>query len=343
MQKNNGIALKFVKYILSFLFAFFIIYLLFRNQDPVELFREISEVKIGWVMLSMVFGAWSYIIRGLRWIVLIEALGYKSSKKNSIISVSVGYFTNLFIPRAGELSRCTTLNQTEDIPINKLFGTILIERVIDVIFLFSFMILTLLLKFPDIISLYNRVQEQSDGRNNYYKILLFLSVILLLIILYHFLKKRIKRLSFYKQVKDFFVGLKEGFKSINNIKRKSTFWVQTFSIWIMYFLMTYVCFFCMDDTSRLGISDGLFLLVLGGVGMLIPTPGGIGSYHVIVMIGLTVLGVGFINLDSTIVDYNPALLFPTIMHAAQTLVAIIMGLISLGLIFTAKKKKYGSP
>mgnify|MGYP003861030813 FL=1 len=111
----------------------------------------------------MVFGGWAYVSRGLRWIALIDALGYTSTKLNSVAAVSVGYFTNMFIPRAGEIARCTSLNQTEKIPVDKLFGTIIIERVIDFIFLFSLIFLTIILKFNDIFKFYTTLQNQQNG------------------------------------------------------------------------------------------------------------------------------------------------------------------------------------
>jgi uncharacterized membrane protein YbhN (UPF0104 family) len=94
----------------------------------------------------------------------------------------------------------------------------------------------------------------------------------------------------------------------------------------------------MAETAHLTASDGLFLLILGGIGMVIPTPGGIGSYHAIVMIGLSVLGVGDVFFEEGRNLSNPALLFPTIIHTAQTLVAIIMGSIGLLILFLSKKK-----
>jgi|TARA_B110000008_G_scaffold90749_1_gene93001 uncharacterized membrane protein YbhN (UPF0104 family) len=94
----------------------------------------------------------------------------------------------------------------------------------------------------------------------------------------------------------------------------------------------------MEETSNLTAGDGLFLLVLGGIGMVIPTPGGIGSYHAIMMIGLSVLGVGTIYLGEGGDPSNPALLFPTIVHIAQTLVALITGSIGLLILFLSKKK-----
>ena len=340
---KDSLLLNILKYSVSFVFAFAIIYILFQHQNPVKLFEEIQKVEMGWVFLSMIFGAWAYVSRGLRWIVLIDALGYKSSKINSIASVSVGYFTNLFIPRAGEISRCTALNQAEKIPGDKLFGTILIERVIDFIFLFALIILAFFLKLDDLLKFFSTLQaHQTDGNAENSKILILLSITTIGIAGFFLLKKWMKNSVFYQKILGFFDGLKEGFKSIKKMKRKSVFWIHTFSIWIMYFLMTYICFFSMSETSGLTVGDGLFLLVLGGIGMVIPTPGGIGSYHAIVMIGLAVLGVGFINLNPPEGEINPALVFPTVVHVAQTFVAIIMGSISLFILFLTKKKKHES-
>ena len=335
---NKKTLYKIVKYIASLGFAFGILFFLFKNQDPVQLLAEIQKVDSKWVLLSMIFGGWAYVSRGLRWIVLIEALGYSSTKLNSIAAVSVGYFTNMFIPRAGEIARCTSINQTEKIPVDKLFGTIIIERVIDFIFLFSLIFLTIILKFNDILKFYTTLQAQQNIGVGGNKLLVLLLIVLIGGAIFFFLKRWLKNSKFYEKVLAFIEGLKEGFKSIKNIKRKSAFWGHTFSIWIMYFLMTYVCFSCMKETSHLNAGDGLFLLMLGGIGMVIPTPGGIGSYHAIVMIGLSVLGVGKVYLGEGGDPTNPALIYPTIVHVAQTLVAIIMGSIGVLILFLSKKK-----
>ena len=341
IQSNKNIPLVILKYIASLSFAGLIIYILFRNQDPVALVEKILEVEFGWVILSMIFGGWAYVNRGIRWIVLINALGYKSSKINSVSAVSVGYFTNMFIPRAGEISRCTALNKVEKIPVDKLFGTILVERLLDFVFLIILFLLILILKFDLILQFFTALGLQSSGSvpSSSTKYYVLVAVLLFCGLAYYLLKKWIVTTIFYEKITEFIDGLKEGFKSIKKMKRKSFFWFHTFSIWIMYFLMTYVCFQAIPETSHLSISDGLFLLVLGGIGMVIPTPGGVGSYHAIVMIGLSVLGVGTIVLSENGDPSNPALLFPTIVHIAQTLVAIIMGFIGLLVLFLSKKKQ----
>lgn len=328
---------KWLKYLTSLAFGLTIIFFLFKNQDPIKLIEEIQKVDVKWVFLSMIFGGWAIVNRGLRWVVLINALGYKSSKRNAIASVAILYFTNLFLPRAGEITRCTSLNQAEKIPVDKLIGTILIERVIDFLFLFGLMSLTIILKFNDILKFYIAIQSQTTKDSNNKNTITILIIISILVLSFLLLKKWLKRSNLYEKITSSIKGLKEGFNSIKNIKQKSTFWFHTFSIWIMYFLMTYICFFSMDETSILTLSDGIFLLVLGGVGMIIPTPGGIGSYHAIVMIGLSVLGIGTISFGISSNTSNPALLFPTIIHAGQTLMAIILGLIGLIILFLSKK------
>lgn len=336
MKKNTFLSI--IKYFVSLAIAFGILYFLFKNQDPIQLFQEIKKVDGKWVLFSMIFGAWAIINRGLRWIVLIDALGYKASKKNSIAAVAILYFTNLFIPRGGEISRCTALSKAEKVPVDKLFGTILIERTIDFVFLFGLIFLTLLLKLNEISKFYFAVQAQQTSSTNDKNLIFLLLILLVFILSFIGFKKRIKKSRLYTKILKFFVGLKEGFVSIKKMKQKTTFWFHTLSIWIMYFLMTYICFFSISETAHLTLADGLFILILGGIGMVIPTPGGIGSYHAIVMIGLSVLGVGTASFGTNNDTSNPALLFPTIVHAGQTLMAIIMGLIALLILFLSKKK-----
>ena len=333
---NNSFVTKIIKYLFSILLTLIIIYFLFKHQDPIALVNELKKVDFNWIVLSMIFGALAYVSRGLRWKIMLEAIDYKTSNINNIAAVSIGYFTNLFVPRAGEITRCTALNQKEKIPLNKLFGTIIVERVIDFMALIFLLLFTIISQHKIIKDFYLAIKNQNSETNS--KILLFFASFIILILIIFLLKKQIKKLSFYEKIKQFIDGLKEGFKSVGNIKNKTHFWIHTFIIWLMYFLMTYVCFFSMSETNHLSLIDGVFILVLGGIGMVIPTPGGIGSYHAVVMIGLAVLGVGYISFGSESTSANPALIFPTIVHIAQTLVAIIMGVISLLILFIINNK-----
>ena len=130
---------KILKYILFFGIGVLLLFLAFKNQNPSELISQLKNVNYTWVLLSMAFGFIAIISRGIRWVILLKNMNYKSSTLNSIYSVAIGYFTNLAIPRAGEVTRCTSLSEVEKIPFNKLFGTIILERTID------FLILTFLI------------------------------------------------------------------------------------------------------------------------------------------------------------------------------------------------------
>ena len=334
---NKKSIINILKVVFSITFVILILnYFFGKNSESLQ--RDLLKVDYVYVFMSMVFGGLAYVSRGLRWIILIDAIGYKTSKTNSVSAVSIGYFTNLFIPRAGEISRCTALNKSDDIPVDKLFGTILIERVLDFVFLIAFIIISFLWKSTEIARTINEYQKLDSAEGSNAKLIILL-VLLISVVMTYIFRNKIKQLSFYQKILNFIEGLREGFMSIKKMKNKSIFWFHTFSIWIMYFLMTYICFYSIPETSHLGISDGLFLLVLGGIGMVIPAPGGIGSYHLIVMIGLVALQIEGGSLSiKPYDDYNPAMLFPFVIHTAQTFVAIVMGATGILMLFRGKKK-----
>ena len=139
--------IKWAKYIFFLFLGIGLAYLAFKNQDPKTLISQLKDVNYSWVLASIVFGFIAIVSRGLRWVILLKNLNYSTGKLNSIYAVAIGYFTNIAVPRAGEITRCTSLNQTENIPIDKLFGTIILERAIDFIFLIGLSLLVLILKF----------------------------------------------------------------------------------------------------------------------------------------------------------------------------------------------------
>ena len=317
--------LKTLKYILFLLISSVLMYLAFKDQNISEIISKLSTVKYEWLIISILFGALAFASRGLRWIYLINALGYKASKKNSINSVAVGYLTNILIPRAGEISRCTSMQQVERIPFDKLFGTIILERVIDFAILITLILTTLLYKFKEINVFFKEVFGESSGNIFSNPILLFLIGFVLVIFIF---KKQIKKLSFFEKIIKVLNGLKDGFSSLKKINNKTPFILHTILIWAMYILMTYVCFFAIEETKHLNLFDGIYITVIGGLGMVVPSQGGIGSYHLAVKLGLVGIGIGV----------QPALLFAFAVHTAQTLMAIVFGIISSLLLISHKKK-----
>ncbi len=320
-------SLKWLKYVVFILLSVGLMYLAFKNQNPKSLLAQLKDVEYSWVWLSVSFGALAIVSRAYRWVILLDNLGFSASKLNSIYAVSIGYFTNIAIPRAGEITRCTSLNQTEDIPVDKLFGTIILERAIDFIILISLVVLTLMLKFSLVIELMSTLFE-GYTINPLPTLITLATLTVICVMVYNIFKEKIKVSPFLLKVKSFLTGVGEGFKSIKGLKYKTGFWLHTFIIWLMYLLMTYVCFFSISATSMLDLADGLYTMVIGGFGMVAPVQGGIGAYHYIVKTGLVLLD---ISEDS-------ALLFATVVHTAQTLMTLAFGGISILMVFLSNKK-----
>lgn len=317
---------KIIKYILFISVSSVLMYFAFKDQNLVEIVSKLKNIEYSWLLLSMGFGAIAIISRGVRWIYLIKALGYNSSIKNSVNSVAVGYLTNILIPRAGEISRCTSLQQVEKIPFNKLFGTIILERVIDFAILISLILVSFLYKYQEINSFFGEILGSSNESLLTNPILVFLIIFSLILYL---LRNQIKKLKYYEKIKSLVSGVKEGFISLKNLDHKTPFIMHTILIWLMYLLMTYVCFFAIVETENLNIFDGVYILVIGGLGMVVPSQGGIGSYHLAVKIGLVGIGIAA----------QPALLYAFAVHTAQTLMTIIFGIISSLLLLSHNKSK----
>ena len=320
-------AVKWIKYVFFLFLGIGLMYLAFKNQSPKALIAQLKDVNYLWVVISMFFGFIAIISRGLRWVILLQNLNFSVSKLNSVYAVAIGYFTNIAIPRAGEITRCTSLNQTEDVPVDKLFGTIILERAIDFIILLSLVLLVLILKFELFLEFLAIIfEEQTLDVSSIIGI--GLSATAILVILFVLTKKILKKSAVYIKIKTFVVGMKDGFKSINGLENKTGFWAHTFIIWLMYLLMTYVCFFSIEATRMLNVADGLYTMVIGGFGMVAPVQGGIGAYHYIVKVGLMILDV----------SEDSALLFATVVHTAQTLMTLSVGGISILMVFLSKRK-----
>ena len=154
---------RFLKYSTFVLISSILLYFAFRDQNLSEIVYKLGSIEYKYIIISILFGALALISRGLRWVYLVESLGYSSSKKNAVNSVAVGYLTNILIPRAGEISRCTSLQQVEKIPFDKLFGTIILERIIDFAILIALILISFLYKFKEINLFFDEVLGTSEN------------------------------------------------------------------------------------------------------------------------------------------------------------------------------------
>lgn len=317
-------------------YAFFLglgiglLYFAFRNTNPHQMLSEIRKANYFWVLMSVLSGIFSYYSRAARWLILLEPLGFKPKISNSLYSVFFGYFANIAAPRIGELARCTALNQTEKIPLNALIGTVILERVLDVVILFSLIIIAFILNAQLFGQFFlNIFQDKFQTPGNWniiFAILIFFALILLFLFL---LRKKIMQVPFAEKAKVFLRGVFDGFVTVGKMKNKWLFILHTLIIWCAYIMMTYIGFLALNETSHLRFADGIFITVAGGIGMAVPANGGIGTYHAAVMFGLAALGI----------EKSTGLVFATIMHASQVLFILITGSFSFVMLYIEKNRR----
>lgn len=318
-----------LKYIFFLAIGAFFLYMAFRKTEWSKLVADFQAADYRYVILSMLMGYAAFISRGLRWNLLLEPLGKKAKPWNAIHAVSVGYFGNILVPRAGEVMRCTSLKSTDDIPLERLFGTVVLERLIDAIILLILILFTFIIQLGNLQDFFNQAFANADGSasSGPNLKLILLGLILVFGLLAYFLRHRIQALPIYAKVRELWQGFKEGFKSLSKVEHKWAFYGHTAFIWLMYFLMIYVVIFALPATEDISVANGLFVMIAGGMGMVVPSPGGIGSYHYLVMLALGVLGV----------PEADGLSFATLVHSGQLVMTLIAGFLALPMVYRARR------
>ncbi len=271
----------------------------------------------------------SHLSRAVRWKILIEPMGYNPSTPNAFYATLCGYFANTFIPRAGEVLRCTLLGRYEKIPVTKLIGTILVERFFD---LFCYLIIILFSILIQLKTVSNFVKKKiSEISYNENVIPLWAKLIALLVVIYmiaQLAKWLFKRHANHRHIirlKGIHIGLKEGFSSIKHLKKRNSFILHTIFIWAMYLLQIYVGFNALSSTEGLGIQAAFSVLSLATLAMIV-APGGIGAFPVAVQQVLLIYKIDNIS-------------FGWLMWGATTGIIIVAGFISFGLLIYNNRKK----
>jgi glycosyltransferase 2 family protein len=275
---------KTITYLISVSLAFGLCYWAFKGINLQEIFGTFQQANIPWVMLGFVFTFFSHAFRGIRWKLLLEPLEYKAGVWSCISAVLIGYASNLILPRAGEFARAASLQKMENISSEKSFGTIVAERLVDVLALGVLFVLTMLLEFEKIKGLLAEMTKGSTSNNSKIAIVLTLGS-LVLIFLYLYRKKIsefLQKITFFQKIWKLVSGFKDGLLSILKIKKLSLFILYTFGIWFMYYAVTYCLLRALPIGSNITLTVTLSVLVIGSVGMAVPSLGGLGSFHLLV-------------------------------------------------------------
>ncbi len=331
-----------LKIILPLGFGVFLIWLFYDalcEDDKADLFSAFGRANYFWVFLALVFSFLSHVSRAVRWKYLLQPLGYKVRFWNSYHALMIGYVVNLIFPRAGEASRAGILAKSEKVPFQKGFGTILAERAVDVGMLGIICLIGLGMQIDKIDAFKMKIAsfnsgEAGCGNSMIFSILgkvvtygVLLGVIGVIILV-------IAKKSFREKIKTFVLGLWEGIISIFKTDGKIPFIAHTLFIWVMYVLMFAVCFYSLETTAVLGIDAMLAGFIAGTIGIIL-VQGGIGVYPAFV--GLIVTTYLAPNEPGVLPD---ALALGWIIWTSQTLLMIILGLISMAL--NAKNVKFNN-
>ena len=277
---------KTLTYLLFLAIGVVLFYQVYTSVDDKEkLWEDMQSAHWIGILASFVMGYLAIVSRGMRWLHLLEPLGYKAKSLNSIHAVAFAYFANTFVPRSGELARCAALNQTDDIPVDELFGTVVSERLVDFVMLALFMSIAVISNLDAFMKMSENFQLGEGGFP-----WPIASAGVFCVVLFFVLRKKIAQTAFGQKVISFFKGVFNGLKSIRKMKNKGAFIAHTIFIWVMYFFMAYVIYKSVPATQNFTVFECLFIMVAGGLGMIIPAPGGIGSYQFAVKLGFQALG-----------------------------------------------------
>ena len=254
-------------------------------EDPEALKRDMRSAQWWGIAASFVMGYLAIVSRGLRWNLLLAPMGHHPSPARSVHAVAFSYFANAFVPRSGEVARCAALNQTDDIPVDQLLGTVITERVVDFLMLFGLVAFALLTNLDAFLALMQEAQLPAMPTLIGAGVAGLAGCGAL-----WWISQQQGRSGLLGKMAGFLQGIGTGIRSVLAMEKRGLFLFHTLFIWVMYFLMSYVLFKAIPAVSALGLTDAVLVMVAGGFGMVLPAPGGIGSYHWAVSLGFAAVG-----------------------------------------------------
>ncbi len=295
-------------------------------------FKKDLQTANYWLVIPVfVVLSLSHLLRALRWNILMQPMGYKPHITNTFFAVMIGYLANLAVPRLGEVLKCTILARYEKVPAEKLVGTIVAERAVDVISLGIVFLLALITQF-DVLGaygaeLFRQLFENKGGSFSPLKIGIALAVILLFLIAIRIWFRQFSHLQVVIMAKKILKGIWEGLSSIGKLKNKTAFILYSVGIWGLYIFGTWIGLLATSGTSHLGMQHAVAALAFGSIGMIV-TPGGIGAYaYFIAKV-----------LEQNDIPFETGFANGTLQWFAQFIIVVIVGALSLLLLPVYNKK-----
>lgn len=307
-----------------------ILYVTYRDFDFSSVGQVLfHEMSLSWMMLSLVFEVMSHVCRGLRWKQVLAPLGEQPRTVNCINAIFISYASSLIIPRIGEVLRCGVLTRYDNVSFSKSLGTVVTERVVDMVCVALIATTALLTQLDTFKSFFQRtgsnlgsIQELLSSTEFYLALATIFALIFIAVVI-------LRKLSFAEKVKSTARNLWEGIISVRKVKNLPLFLFLSFAVWGCYIMQFYLTFYCFGFTEHLGFGVGLSAFVLGSFAVLIPTPNGAGPWHYAIISMLVLYGV----------SQEDAGIFALLVHGIQTFVMIGLGIYGmLSLLIIGKRK-----
>ena len=305
-----------------------------RGQDLTRIGHYIATANYWWLGITLMLSVLGYFSRAYRWQMQLNASQTPAPYWSVYHAMMVGYLANIVLPRMGEVIRCSVLRRTSGVPVQVAIGTVVTERVIDVLVLLGLLSSVLLLDFN---TFWGFVTQNVLGgkydalaRNRTPLLIAAVIAVLLLVVAGVALFRNLERLrqnAFFNKGIVFVKGLLAGVFSVLKLEKKGLFLLHTIFTWAVYYLMDYLAFFCFPETYGLDMKAGLAVLTFGAFGMAAPVAGGIGPFHVMVQGILLVYGI----------SKEAGIAYALVVHGAQTLLVVVMGAISFVAVAAADK------
>jgi uncharacterized protein (TIRG00374 family) len=331
MNKTLSLALQYLIFLGLGLFLIWWSIHNLTDEDMRRLGDALGGADYILVLPAMLILLLSHYSRALRWRILMKPLGFEPSRLNTFFAVMLGYFFNLLVPRMGEVMKCTMLAKYEHTPVDKLIGTMVAERALDVVCLALVIGLSLLLQM-DMVNTFLSGTDVRMGAEGFgwWRLIGALLLVVAGIWVIRLLMMRYAHVNIVSRIRTIATGIWQGLTSIRRIEssRLPAFLFHTIFIWAMYLLSIRMGFYAMSSVMGLGMSAALTILSVGSLAMII-TQGGIGAYQIVVQRSLALYGIPEVS----------GLAFGWLLWAVQTILVLVVGVICLILLPVFNKRK----
>ena len=325
-MRNNNLN-YFFHFVISLSLGIGILYYVFKDVDLSSYSSRINNLSYSWIIISIIISSLEFIIRAYRWNLLLEFKYHNLSVYRTTLGLTISYLSAIILPRINDVVRCYILTKTDRVKFSVSIGSVLTERIVDLISIFLLGLLLLLVEFD---RFYNYLMIEVVGNAEMDLLLLYVLLFFLFGLLFYFIfSKFFRHSNFYINIKEKLKEFKSGLFSIFHMKKKLEFFISTIMLWLIYFVVGYLLFFSVEETSFLGLSAALSILVAGAIGTIVPVNAAIGSYHLFVANILIYYGI----------EYQDGLFFATVVHASHVVAILLFGVLSLILLYLDVFKK----